>query len=245
MVLMCLQMTASPEEELLQIYVRARAITCPIFQCFVCLCEIMSANCQSSCISKHSYMHNHASYVLIHLIKLLCYSYTFASSIPMLISVNFKILQSCQFHALAVTSSQFPFVSTVQFVFVNGQVASSHPRTACACQFTLVIGRAASSYPRTACTCQFAFILVISQAASSHPGTACTCQFVFILVVGQAASSNTRTACTYPLFLPSAKWLAQIQEQLVPFYLSVFPVKFPVQAKRTTCTCQFAIWSPQ
>ena len=33
MVSMYLQTTASPEEELLQIYVRARAITCPIFQC--------------------------------------------------------------------------------------------------------------------------------------------------------------------------------------------------------------------
>ena len=97
MVLMCLQTTSSPEGELLQVYVRARAITCPIFQCFVCLCEIMSTNCQSSCISKHSYMHNHASYVSMHLIKLLCYSYASAFSIPMLISikinlVNFKFL---------------------------------------------------------------------------------------------------------------------------------------------------------
>jgi len=110
MVSMCLQTTASPEEELLQVYVRARAITCPTFQCFVCLCEIMSANCQSSCISKHSYMHNHASYMLMHLIKLLCYSYTFAFSIPMLISVkinhaNFKIQQSCQLQTLAVLSN--------------------------------------------------------------------------------------------------------------------------------------------
>jgi len=109
-------------------------------------------------------------------------------------------------------SNQFQFVSTIQFVSVNGQVASSHPRTACACQFTLVIGQAASSHPRTACTCQFVFIgqvasshprtacacqftLVIGQAASSHPRTACTCQFVFI---GQVASSHPRTACTYP-----------------------------------------------
>jgi len=76
MALMCLQTTTSLEEELLQVCVRARAITCPIFCCFVCPCEIMSANCQSSCISKHSYMHNHASYMLMHLIRLLCRSYT-------------------------------------------------------------------------------------------------------------------------------------------------------------------------
>ena len=116
MVSMYLQTTASPEKELLQVYVRARAITCPIFQCFVCLCEVVSTNCQSPCISKHSYMHNHASYMFMHLIKLSCYSYAFASSIPMLISikinhvnfkflllainvychVNFKVQQSCQ-----------------------------------------------------------------------------------------------------------------------------------------------------
>ena len=98
------------EEELLQVYVRTRAITCPIFQCFVCLCEIMSVNCQSSCISRHSYMHNHASYMSMHLIKLLCSSYTFAFSIPMLISpkinhVNFKFNQSCQFQNPAVLSN--------------------------------------------------------------------------------------------------------------------------------------------
>jgi len=96
-VLVCLQTTASPEEELLQVHVRARAITCPIFQCFVCLCEIMSANCQSSCISRHSYMHNHASYMCMHLIKLSCYAYASAFSILILISikinhVNFKFL---------------------------------------------------------------------------------------------------------------------------------------------------------
>ncbi len=34
-----------------QAYVRARAITCPIFQCFVYLCEIVSTNCQPSCTS--------------------------------------------------------------------------------------------------------------------------------------------------------------------------------------------------
>jgi len=98
-----------PEEELLQVYVRTRAITCPIFQCLVCLCEVMSANCQSSCISKHSYIHDHASYVLIHLIKLLCYSYAFAFSIPILISVkinhvNFKFNQSCQFQIQSIMS---------------------------------------------------------------------------------------------------------------------------------------------
>ena len=85
-------------------------------------------------------------------------------------------------------SSQFQFVSTIQFVSVNGQVASSHPRTACACQFTLVIGQVASSYPRTACTCQFAFVL--GQVASLYPRAACTCPFD----IRRAASSDPRTA---------------------------------------------------
>ena len=102
---------------------------------------------------------------------------------------KFKLLQSCQVN--------FNLFSSIQFVFVNGQVASSHPRTACARQFVSVNGEVASSHPRTACACQFT--LVIGQAASSNPGTACTCA----------------------LFLPSAKWLVQIQEQLVlPTFLS-------------------------
>jgi len=126
-----LQTTASPEEELLQVYVRARAITCPIFQCFVCLCEIVSTNCQSSCIPKHSYMHNHASYVFMHSIRLSCYSYASAFSIPMLISikinlvnfkflllitnvychVNFKVQRSCQ-HSCQI---QAPAVMSIKF----------------------------------------------------------------------------------------------------------------------------------
>jgi len=135
-----LQTAASPEEELLQICVRARAITCPTFQCFVYLCEIVSTNCQSSCIPKHPYMHNHASYMFMHLIKLLCYPYASAFPIPMSISieinrvnfkfllltisvychVNFKIQQSCQhpcqIQAPAVTSIKFnPFSNTICF----------------------------------------------------------------------------------------------------------------------------------
>jgi len=164
MVSMYLQTTASPEKELLQVYVRARAITCPIFQCFVCLCEIVSTNCQSPSISKHSYMHNHASYMFMHLIKLSCYSYAFAFSIPMLISikinhVNFKIQQSCQLQTLAIFS-KFKLLPSCQVNFnlflqynsfpLNGQVVNSRPRPACACQFTLVIGQVASSRPRTA-----------------------------------------------------------------------------------------------
>ena len=99
--------------------------------------------------------------------------------------VNFKLLLSCQFQTSTVLSisnpcshvSQVQFVFAIQFVSVNGQVTSSHPRTACACQFTLVIGQVTSTHPRTACTCRFAFILVIGQVTSSNPRTACTCAF--------------------------------------------------------------------
>jgi len=58
-----------------------------------------------------------------------------------------------------------------------GQVASSHPRTACAFQFVSVISQVASSNTRTACACQFAS--VISQVASSNTRTACA----YLLVV--------------------------------------------------------------
>jgi len=88
-------------------------------------------NCQSSCIPEHPYMHNHASYMFMHLIKLLCYSYASAFSIPMLISIkinrvnfkfllptinvychaNFKIQQSCQ-HPCQI---QAPAVRSIKF----------------------------------------------------------------------------------------------------------------------------------
>jgi len=103
--LVCLQTTASPEEELLQVYVGARAITCPIFQCFVCLCEIMPTNCQSSCIPKHSYMHNHASYMFMHLIRLSCYSYASTFSIPMLISIKINHVNSKFIPVMSISKS--------------------------------------------------------------------------------------------------------------------------------------------
>ena len=76
-------------------------------------------------------MHNHASYVFMHLIKLSCYSYASAFAIPMLISVkinrvnfkflllttnayrhvNFKIQQSCQ-HSCQI---QAPAVMPIKF----------------------------------------------------------------------------------------------------------------------------------
>jgi len=179
--------------------------------------------------------------MLMHLIKLLCCSCTFEFSIPMLISdkinrVNFKPPLLCQFQTSIVLSisnpcsrvSQFQFVFAIQFVPVNGQVTSSHPRTACACQFAFIFG----------------------QVTSSHPRTACTCQFAFIPVIGQVTSSNTRTACTCALCLLSAKRLVQLQknslcpstcqfsrsssqfeprERLVPVnLLSVSPVNFVI-----------------
>jgi len=85
-------------------------------------------------------------------------------------------------------------VSLVTCYFVNinqsrnGQVASSHPRTACAYQFVPVIGQAASSHPRTACTYPFD----IRRATSSHPRTARAFYFVF---ASQVTSSCPRTAC--------------------------------------------------
>jgi len=141
--------------------------------------------------------------------------------------VNFKPLQSCQFQTFTIMSIsnlngpvnfKTPAVMSVNFnlflqnhsSLVIGQVASSHPRTACACQFTLVIG----------------------QVASSHSRTACTCQFAFIFVIGQAAGSNSRTACTCVLLLSSAKRPVRIQEQLVPLLLVSIPGQVPSSSQK-------------
>jgi len=164
--------------------------------------------------------------------------------------VNFKPQRSCKFQDSCSHVSQFQFVFAIpsvsvisqvassqprtacacQFTLVIGQVASSHPRTACACQFTLVIGQVASSHPRTACACQFT--LVIGQVASLHSRTACTCQFAFILVIGQATGSNSRTACTCVLLLSSAKRPVRIQEQLVPLLLVSIPGQVPSSSQK-------------
>jgi len=72
----CVLQRRYPQRGFSQAHVRARAITFPIFQCFVYLCEIVSANCQPSCTSSIHTCINHASYMLMHLIKLLYYTYT-------------------------------------------------------------------------------------------------------------------------------------------------------------------------
>ena len=65
-------------------YVAARATTCPIFQCLVCLCEITLPNYKPIMHFKHSYMHNHAFYVLIHPIILLLPCFTLCAVMGMI-----------------------------------------------------------------------------------------------------------------------------------------------------------------
>jgi hypothetical protein len=75
MVLIRLATTVSPKRFFPYEYVAARATTCPIFQCLVCLCEIFLSSYKPIMHFKHSYMHNHAFYVLIHPIILLYHTY--------------------------------------------------------------------------------------------------------------------------------------------------------------------------
>ena len=79
------------------------------------------------------------------------------------IPVKFKLLQLCQSNSS---------LCQIQFVYVIGQVASSHPRTACT--FPFGIRRAASSHPRTA----RASFVPFSQVTSSNTRTACAFYFV-------------------------------------------------------------------
>ena len=86
--------------------------------------EPLRAQCSNVCLSlrscvcrlptimrfKHSYMHNHASYMLVHLIKLLYYPYTLHFQFYVNLCqnfynhVNFKFLQSCQFQISTIMS---------------------------------------------------------------------------------------------------------------------------------------------
>jgi len=93
--------------------------------------------------------------------------------------VKFKLLQLCQSNSSLLQ---------IQFVSVNGQVASSHPRTACAFQFVSVIGQVASSHPRTACTYPFG-----NPPSTQFVSKNSLCFLYFLS--SQVASSNTRAAC--------------------------------------------------
>jgi hypothetical protein len=88
-------------------YVIARATTCPIFQCFVCLCEISLLNYKPIMHFKHSYMHNHAFYMLIHLMILLCHTYMlhFQSQF------QFNSISNFQFNSLSTLNSMFMSMS--------------------------------------------------------------------------------------------------------------------------------------
>ena len=137
--------------------------------------------------------------------------------------------------------SQFQSISTMQFAICSAKWLVRIQEQLVPVFFVSVISQVASSHPRTACACQF--ILVIGQVTSSNPRTACTRAFLFLLSAKQLVRVQEQLV-PVNLLLLSAKRLVQIQEQLVPIYLSVFSVKFPVRAKRTTCTYQFAVCFP-
>jgi len=128
-----------PRRGTFAVYVRARAITCPIFRCFVCLCEIVSTNCQSSCIPKHSCMHNHASYMFMHLIKLSCYSYASAFSIPMLISIKINLVKFL-----------LPTINVCCHVNLKVQQSCQH---SCQIQAPAVMSIKVNSFSNTICFC--------------------------------------------------------------------------------------------
>jgi hypothetical protein len=102
------QTTVSPKRFFPCEYVAARATTCPIFQCFVCLCETSLSNCQSIMHFKHSYMHNHAFYVLIHPIILLYHTY--------MLHIQ---LSTAKFNAIFHSPTSIPIMSTVKFEAIS------------------------------------------------------------------------------------------------------------------------------
>jgi len=158
----------------------------------------VSASCQPSCIPKHSYMHNHASYMFMHLIKLLCYSYAFASSIPMLIfvkinHVNFKFLQLCQFQTSTVMSIS-NFYNCVNFKLQTVVSISNFYYRA---NFKLQL------------SCRLQTVLSNSSSCSHVSQIQVHSQIQFVSVNGQVTN----------LSLLSVKWLVRIQEQLAPVNL--------------------------
>lgn len=94
------------------VHVIARAPTCPIFQSFVCLCETSLSNYKPIIHFKRSYMHNHAFYVLIHLMILLYHTYMLHSQSQLSIQLSLHF----QFSSIS-TFNSVQFQSPIQLNF--------------------------------------------------------------------------------------------------------------------------------
>jgi hypothetical protein len=111
-------------------YVVARAITCPIFRRFVYLCETSLSNCKPIMHFKHSYMHNHAFYVLIRLIILLYHAYMLHSQFHFSIQLNLhsqsiSTFNSIQFNSISISNStQFQFPVSIQSQFQFNSIST-------------------------------------------------------------------------------------------------------------------------
>ena len=71
----CVPTTASPEEDPYEHALEREPLRAQYSNVRSIARKIMCTGCQPSCISKHSYVHNHAFYMLMHLKKLMYYSY--------------------------------------------------------------------------------------------------------------------------------------------------------------------------
>jgi len=154
-------------------------------------------------------MHNHASYMFMHLIKLLCYSYTFAFSIPMLISVkinhvNFKFILSCRFQNPTVLST-----SNLSSPFKFKLLRSCQVNSNLFLQYNLFLLTAK-------------WLVRVQEQLVPVNLFLLTAKWL-VRVQEQLVPVN--------LFLLTAKWLVRIQEQLVPVNLPLSSVKWLVQIR--------------
>jgi hypothetical protein len=115
-------------------YVTARATTCPNFQCLVYLCEASLSNCQPIMHSKHSYMHNHAFYVLIHPIILLYHTYMVHIQLS---TVKFNTNCQTQFQfqfQLSISISIPTFKSCQMSMSMSMLISNVNVNVKCQCQ---------------------------------------------------------------------------------------------------------------
>ena len=113
---------------------------CPIFQCLVCLCEIFLSSYKPIMHFKHSYMHNHAFYVLIHPIILLYHTYMLhiqlstakfntsfnsPTSIPNHVNCQIRSNFQSQFQFQLSNSKQFPISNVNSNLNFNVKLSNS------------------------------------------------------------------------------------------------------------------------
>ena len=136
------------------------------------------------------------------------------------IPVKFKLLQLCQ-------SNPSLFSNTIRFYYRSSSKFTSKN------SLYLPLLISAERLVQIQEQLVLSILFPVSRVTSSCPRTACAFYFVFFQPSNWFVSK--KSLCF--LYFLSAKWPAQVQEQLAPFVVNI-PGQVASSHPRTACTCQ-------